>query len=110
MYATDIKARIEKTEETIAKKNALIDKRFKAIGKCIEGMKKAVADLGGHIDFEFTEDIERIDEQNSVAEEYIKGTGTTHGTASSGTTTTRFVTTPSPSKMPAETSRTRRQH
>lgn len=72
MDATDIKARIEKTEETIAKKNALIDKRFKAIGKCIEGMKKAVADLGGHIDFEFSEDVERIDEQNKIAEEYIQ--------------------------------------
>lgn len=79
MYATDIKARIEKTEETIAKKNALIDKRFKAIGKCIEGIKKAVADLGGHIDFEFTEDIEKIDEQNSVAEEYIKSKGIVNG-------------------------------
>ncbi len=79
MDATDIKARIEKTEETIAKKNALIDKRFKAIGKCIEGMKKAVASLGGHIDFEFSEDIERIDEQNSVAEKYIQSKGIVNG-------------------------------
>lgn len=72
MDATDIKARIEKTEETIAKKNALIDKRFKAIGKCIEGMKKGVANLGGHIDFEFSEDVEKIDEQNRVAGNYIQ--------------------------------------
>ena len=79
MDATDIKARIEKTEETIAKKNALIDKRFKAIGKHIEGMKKAVADLGGHIDFEFTEDVEKIDEQNKIAEKYIQSKGLVNG-------------------------------
>lgn len=79
MDATDIKARIEKTEETIAKKNALIDKRFKAIGKCIEGMKKAIASLGGHIDFEFSEDVERIDEQNKVAEKYIQSKGIVNG-------------------------------
>jgi hypothetical protein len=79
MDATDIKARIEKTEDAIAKKNALIDKRFKAIGKCIEGMKKSIANLGGHIDFEFSEDIERIDEQNSVAEKYIQSKGIVNG-------------------------------
>lgn len=72
MDATDIKTRIEKTEETIAKKNALIDKRFKAIGKCIEGLKKDVANLGGHIDFEFSEDVERIDEQNKIAKDYVQ--------------------------------------
>ena len=79
MDATDIKARIEKTEDAIAKKNALIDKRFKAIGKCIEGMKKAIANLGGHIDFEFSEDVEKIDEQNSVAEKYIQSKGIVNG-------------------------------
>ena len=79
MNATDIRARIEKTEETIAKKNALIDKRFKAIGKYIEGMKKAVTKLGGSIEFEFSEDVEKIDEQNKTAEKYIQSKGLVNG-------------------------------
>lgn len=79
MDASDIKARIEKTEETIAKKNALIDKRFKAIGKCIEGLKKDVSNLGGHIDFEFSDDVKKIDEQNKIAEEYIQSKGIVNG-------------------------------
>lgn len=79
MDSNDIRARIGKTEETIAKKNALIEKRFKAIQKHIDGMKKAVADLGGQIDFDFSEDITAISTQNDTARTYIQTVGVRNG-------------------------------
>lgn len=79
MDSADIRARIEKTEETIAKKNNLIEKRFKSIERHIEGMKKAIADLGGHIEFEFSKDVQSIETQNKVARSYIESNGIVGG-------------------------------
>lgn len=79
MNTADIRARIEKTEETIAKKKALIEKRFKAIQKHISDMEKAVAGLGGHIDFIYSKDTTAIDIQTVVARQYIQNVGIKDG-------------------------------
>ena len=74
-----IKARIEKTQGIIDKKNALIEKRFTAIERANKGCMKAVADLGGKVELTFSKDVAYLKKQNSDVEEYIKTHGMKNG-------------------------------
>ena len=79
MDTTEINAKIEKVQEAIDKKNALISKRFDAIRRSNESLMRVVKNLGGSLDLTFSEHAVFLKAQNNQVEEYVREHGIRNG-------------------------------